>query len=261
MAIKFRSYLVRPIFVVFLFLSAPLAGAVAPCHDFLISHELKAANLRHQANRYNIFRNATLYLDEFGPRFFEDIKRLPIDSHWLDSGAGQARAMWQFVEGLAYNGQSVRIQSRGLTALAITNPRSLDIHLLSKAQGREFRYLEGKYLEDYRLEEIGNCDLITDLFGPFSYTARIDLVLKKYMELLKPGGVLYIRMESVNITINQSAAGLGDYLQRIPNLRVEWLMNGTVIRVTKTGPVRPSDIPELHLDRYVDGAPPKRFYH
>ncbi len=226
--------------------------------------ELAKAHQRHKLNQYNYHRSATLYLNDFGNQWLQDIKALTVDSHWLDAGAGSASAMKELAIGVRITPtETVQVKSRGLTALSIEQPYSLFVNELYglNQQGRQFRYLSGRYLEDYRASEIGQVDLITDLYGPFAYTARIDLVLKKYLELLKIGGKAYIRFEPSKLTIDGNPNGLGEYLNHLGQ-KIEWIgiNQPEAIRIEKIRNLSEHDIPELSLDHYQDGTPPRRYF-
>lgn len=71
--------------------------------------------------------------------------------------------------------------------------------------------------------EIGSADIITDIHGPFAYSAAPDQVLRKYMQILKKDGSAYIFLRTQGLTIDNHAQGLGQYLSSIRGAEVQWL--------------------------------------
>jgi hypothetical protein len=61
------------------------------------------------------------------------------------------------------------------------------------------RYLYGKRLREYSLEELGKFQLITDVYGGFSYTENLSLFLERVLALLEVGGSFYTLVASVHL--------------------------------------------------------------
>ena len=61
------------------------------------------------------------------------------------------------------------------------------------------RYLSGKRLREYSPEELGKFQIITDVFGGFSYTEDLSQFLEKALSLLEIGGVFYTVVQSVHL--------------------------------------------------------------
>jgi hypothetical protein len=208
--------------------------------------------------------------DKFGLRFIEDLTSLPEDSHWLDTTPGDLGHLREFANGwythLVPEPNSrwihnVKPKSKRITSVVYRKAEQYRADPWDFA-GRDYRVLEGKYLEDRTLAELGTCDLITDMGGAFSRTARIDVVLRKYLELLKIGGKAYISFHPVNTSIGNNPGpdfGVREFLSRIPNIKVEWL-RWDVVRIEKTGWTQGKDVPELWLKRFFPWYPPSRAY-
>ena len=61
------------------------------------------------------------------------------------------------------------------------------------------RYLSGKRLRHYSPEELGKFQIITDVYGGFSYTEDLSRFLEKVLSLLEVGGVFYTMVQSVRL--------------------------------------------------------------
>ena len=61
------------------------------------------------------------------------------------------------------------------------------------------RYLSGKRLRQYSREELGKFQLITDVFGGFSYTKDLSQFVERALSLLEIGGAFYTLVQSVHL--------------------------------------------------------------
>src|SRR5262249_61146142 len=61
------------------------------------------------------------------------------------------------------------------------------------------RYLSGKRLRHYSGEELGKFQIITDVYGGFSYTEDLSVFIEKVLSLLEIGGVFYTMVQSVHL--------------------------------------------------------------
>ena len=59
--------------------------------------------------------------------------------------------------------------------------------------------LTGKRLRDYSAKELGKFQIITDVFGGFSYTEDLSQFLAKVLSLLETGGVFYTMVQGVHL--------------------------------------------------------------
>ena len=55
---------------------------------------------------------------------------------------------------------------------------------------KKIKIISGQYFE--ALSGLMKADLITDIYGVFSYSGKLDEVLRKYLDLLNPNGTLFI---------------------------------------------------------------------
>lgn len=94
----------------------------------------KAINrLNVKLNTFATYRSLNMYLDAFDKQFEEALNSLDSYSHWIDVGAGQARAQLQFL------GMNLAISPK-MTAIGITVPR---LYYMSRASMsiKQFRIL------------------------------------------------------------------------------------------------------------------------
>jgi len=130
--------------------------------------------------------------------FFAMLSSLPENGIWIDMGAGEGKAL---IEGLMKSEKT--IQAIGISYRMPQKTLALKSALDPKLQS-QFRYIDGAFVEDLwmqgRLNEfIGKADLITDVFGPFSYSKDLPHLLKTYLALLRQGGTL-----SLNVMIEKN---------------------------------------------------------
>ncbi|MES2856003.1 MAG: hypothetical protein V4692_09070, partial [Bdellovibrionota bacterium] len=120
-----------------------------------------------------------------------------------------------------------------------------------------FKMLSGRRFESIPDEELELADVITDIVGVLNYTSTLDLVFKRYISLLKPGGKIFIFLPSpiTWILTGDERISLFEWLSRIEGLRVrelptkpgEFNRSSFVIEV-KSNKI---DIPSLALEDSV----------
>lgn len=137
-------------------------------------------------------RDLPLYRNILGVEFEELLERLRVfGGHWIDMGAGRAFALTAF---LKTSGDNVRG-----TAVVKADPdmRSTgrNLKILNRPGAEErFRHFTGEFIENYslwRLTQLGQAELITDVYGPMTYSSRPDLVLETYFKLVPVGGKIF----------------------------------------------------------------------
>lgn len=115
------------------------------------------------------------------------LPELNASKRWLDAGAGRARAQLDLLELKKRKSESVP----EMIALSYKKP-----WFVSRKK-ESFQYLEGRFIEDYHPAELGTFDLITDLFGPYSYSKNPVVVFNQYLNLLNIHGSLRIYSTSL----------------------------------------------------------------
>jgi hypothetical protein len=195
---------------------------------------------------------------------FDEVMALPEGSRWIDMGAGEARAL---VDGLVAN-------TKIAEGIAIAYERPFVIANPEKVPGR-FRYLEGDFVENMakegRLDQfVGKVDLITDVYGPLSYSEKIPPLLQIYFDLLKPGGLLIFNVMTGRIKTPVMNTGLMGWISRLPGVEFLEVFHRNMvysggfenfysikIKKIESKIVVPKN---LETDIYIPGNPPERTF-
>jgi SAM-dependent methyltransferase len=169
------------------------------------------------------------YRTAFGADAFDEaLAELDPSKTWLDSGAGQGRALANYLamnEKLGY--------SRNGTAAVI----AVDLDGEPDAFARQFHPTGAKGLRKgtYRSKK-GDItrvkidrpvDLLTDFFGPLSFNTHTpDVILRRYGELVPPGGrvMIVVPARGWNTVISKDGTrsmDLMDLIRRTPGFRAE----------------------------------------
>ena len=140
------------------------------------------------------------------------------------------------------------------------------------------RYLSGKRLRQYSLEELGKFQIITDVYGGFTYTENLSRFIEKVLSLLEIGGAVYTVLPAVHLEDGTDKLGtwykteLVDAASR-PVKVCSWLKQTTCTKVScesKTDWDEPTQlikiskvcsgvaVPRTNLVEYMAGAPPNR---
>lgn len=256
---------------------------------------------RLSANDFPFTRTLSGYSNALGIDLPFILDHLHGNQVWIDSGAGGAIAIADFhlraeKRGIPSN------QTPGTIAIGIKKPsllnlvedgnrsegdnyyaeRDAKLEQMEK-QGRH-RYIESA-VDKIKPEDLPKAALITDLFGPLSYSDSPEEVLKWYMEVLAPNGRIFVGMDRryAQVRIYKKAEQMNwwdRFLLRRAGIRpvfkmnfIEWLQkrvkgikveirqkNGaeTSIEIVRTG--EPLEIPELHLLKLRDFSPPDRIF-
>jgi hypothetical protein len=236
---------------------------------------------------------ALLGRDGLGRKFMEDLVLLGSWQRWLDGGSGENAALLSYLAtGISkshYYGRGWGHSSEAGYLKVLELAHQLGIKPLKEKaevmgitysvdpgtpyrQKRDgFKLPEGVSLEPaaqeklrvierpfekIKDEEIGKFDLITDVWGIFSYSSNPMIVLQRYIDLLNVGGTIYIHSDNVWVTDDVSNPkdlevvwnnGIGSYKyrrhlfgkwlksQNIKGLDIETNENGTGMRIKKTG--------------------------
>ncbi len=112
----------------------------------------------------------------------KEVGTLGETDRWMDMGAGDLYALETFARRFSPPRKPPK-----LSAISYKVSRELpddmkgliDIHA-------------GRFIEDIPVKELGKAKLITDVYGPLTYTSAPDVVLRRYLDLLADDGSLYI---------------------------------------------------------------------
>lgn len=212
-------------------------------------------------------RDLGTYVEKLGPGFHAAIDAIGTrpDPRWLDSGGGEGIAVHQYLDlAKARNWPPVKV-----TLLAYETP--------ARSEGL-LEVLSGRFLEKIPDAEIAKSDIITDLFGPLSYSGQPHLVLQKYHDRLKDGGKAFIHLgagdqafgtKNTVVMADGRVVPFVDWLKTVPGLDFENEVRrivtpmrefdtGTAIITRRAG--QDVRFPPLELIQYKDGMPPRMMF-
>jgi hypothetical protein len=162
-------------------------------------------------------RGLSEYTKAFGQRFKEQMNRNSSGMRWIDAGAGQVRAMQDYLRS-----RSVKSSHRPAGKLTAVTLQVVGEDLRGlRRQG--IKVLVGRKFEDVSLSEIGPVSTITDYTGVLNYTAHIDVVLRKYIQLLEPAGMVFVCLPLFLTFIRRrdgQILNIIDWISSIDGLRV-----------------------------------------
>lgn len=178
-------------FAVVTLMSVAARSAPTTCRQVFhpeVRARVEIANPRLAKNEFTVSRGLDNYNSHFPVTHTEGVRAailgLERGSVWVDMGAGEGRAL---DDGLRLNG--------GLEGVGIAYKKPERAHDGADL-GSRYRYLEGDFVEnmarDGKLEDLNQrVDLMTDVYGPLSYSEHLPELLQTYLDLLQPGGRLY----------------------------------------------------------------------
>jgi SAM-dependent methyltransferase len=227
-------------------------------------------------------RGLSDYAELLPTGFCDALGSLGSSDRWLDIGAGAAQAILDYYapEGDAPSAKKcVRSGARArAVAISIEDRRTDKWQQRAASLGNDrIRYLAGKSLRHYSVEELGKFQIITDVFGGFTYTADLSRFVDNVMSLLEVGGRFYTLVPGVHL---EGGDKLGTwYLTELenaagrPEKMCSWLKKTTCVKVScesKSDWKRPTElikvekvcsnvsVPRMKLLEFVAGYPPDR---
>ena len=238
---------------------------------------------RRGGGSYTTNRGLSDYAEVLPTGFCDALGRLGSSDRWLDIGAGEGQAILDYYtqQGDAAPAEKCRTSGPKARAVAISiEDRRTDKW---KEQAASFgddrlRYLSGKRLRQYSLDELGKFQIITDVYGGFTYTENLSRFLEKVLSLLEIGGAFYTVLPAVHLEDGTDKLGtwykteLVDAASR-PVKVCSWLRQTTCTKIScesKTDWDEPTQlikidkvcsdvaVPRTNLVEYMAGAPPSR---
>jgi SAM-dependent methyltransferase len=135
--------------------------------------------------------------------FCDALGRLGTSGRWLDIGAGAGQAILDYYAPPDAAAPAEKCARPGglasAVAMSIEDRRTDAWHQLAASLGERIRYLTGKSLRHYSLEELGKFQIITDVYGGFSYTEDLSRFMEKVLSLLEVGGGFYTLVQYVHL--------------------------------------------------------------
>lgn len=250
---------------------------------FLQNDQILKTEDRLENNQFYVDRGLWKYNWYLGRYFKRQLNLLHLRFQlWIDLGAGNAKAQRDYL----YSNPDRETQ---LWSVSYKKPKNakLDRYLTNQST----RYLHGRYFEDMNFDNV-RADLITDVFGPLTYTKDISQLLQKSLSLLKPGGVyaailpltdtsaLRASMYRRDLPIDSNIVHLVTFvnanghklnpvvvLNKIKGVRIlslreksTFLFDDPVIEIVFERTNEPIYVPPLELISFSDGNPPNRVF-
>jgi len=238
---------------------------------------------RRGARSYTANRGLSSYAELLPGGFCAALGRLRGSDRWLDIGAGEGQAILDYYAPQEDASPAGRCGGSAAKARAVAisiEDRRTDQWKRRAASvgGERLRYLFGKRLRHYSAEELGKFQLITDVYGGFTYTENLSRFVEKALSLLEIGGDFYTLLPAVHLEDGTDKLGtwykteLVDALSR-PVKVCSWLKQTTCAKIicesksdwdepTQLIKIRKvcSDIsvPHTKLVEYMAGSPPGR---
>jgi hypothetical protein len=228
-------------------------------------------------------RGLSDYAELLPTGFCDALGRLGSSDRWLDIGAGAGQAMLDYYA-LEDDAAPAKTCARSFSkaravAMSIEDRRTDAWQQQVATFGDDrIRYLSGKRLRQYSPEELGKFQIITDVYGGFSYTEELTQFLEKVLSLLEVGGGFYTLVQSVHLEDGNDSPNTW-YLTELVDaagrdVRVcSWLKKTTCVKVgceSKSDWHTPTElinikkvcsdvsVPRMKLLQYEAGNPPGR---
>jgi SAM-dependent methyltransferase len=159
------------------------------------------------ANRpagYVINRGLSDYAELLPSGFCDALGNLGKSDRWLDVGAGSGQAILDYFappDDAVPAEKCAQLAGRArAVAMSIEDRRTDKWRERASSLGdNRIGYLSGKRLRNYSGEELGKFQIITDVYGGFSYTEDLSQFLEKVLSLLETGGVFYTVVQGVHL--------------------------------------------------------------
>ena len=153
---------------------------------------------------YVVMRGLSHYAELLPAGFEQVLKKLGPDDRWLDIGAGSGQAVLDYyAPGYVpprHNSWTPGSGRARVVAVSIEDRRSkVWEQETERLTADRVRYLFGKRLREYAKEELGTFQLITDVYGGFSYTDELSKFMEKVLGLLAVDGSFYTLLQSVKL--------------------------------------------------------------
>jgi SAM-dependent methyltransferase len=215
--------------------------------------------------------------------FCDALGSLGSSDRWLDIGAGEGQAILDYFapgDDTVPIEKCARLAGRArAVAMSIEDRRTDKWQQQAASFGADrIRYLSGKRLRQYSPEELGKFQIITDVFGGFSYTEDLSQFLEQVLSLLDIGGVFYTLVQSVHLEDGKDKLN-SSYLTELVDAAgrdakvCSWLKKTTCVKVgceSKSDWDAPTElinirkvcsdvsVPRMKLLKYEAGNPPGR---
>ncbi len=228
-------------------------------------------------------RGLSDYLELLPSGFCDSLGSLENSDRWLDIGAGSGQAILDYYIPEEKAPPAKRCSGSGgkvrAVAISIEDRRTDKWRQQAASLGDDrIRYLYGKRLRQYSGEELGKFQIITDVYGGFSYTEDLSVFMEKVLSLLDTGGVFYTLVQDVHLEASKDNPTTRYKTELVDaggrGVKVcSWLKNTSCVKVvceSKSDWDSPSElinirkvcsdvsVPSMKLLQYQSGNPPRR---
>ena len=232
---------------------------------------------------YTTDRGLSKYTELLPSGFCDALGTLGSSDRWLDVGAGEGHAILDYY---APEDAAAPAEKCGRSG---PQPRAVAISIEDRRTDRwkqraaslgddRIRYLFGKRLRQYAPEELGKFQIVTDVYGGFTYTEDLAQFIEKVLGLLEVGGGFYTLATGVHLEDGKDKLG-SLYLTELEDAsgrRVKvcsWLKKISCVQViceSKSDLERPTElikirkvcsdtaVPRTKLVEFEAGYPPGR---
>lgn len=235
---------------------------------------------------YVIDRSLLAYTATLLSGFDRELAALRPGDRWLDVGAGRGQAVLDYYtsryDAMNREGQERRGKKARAVAMSIEDRRTpLWQQTAARLEANQIQYWHGRRLREYPASELGKFQLITDVFGGFSYTRDLSLFMEKTLDALEVGGSFYTALIDVQpeqggqpssrrnspfltaiANADGSATKVCSWLKDISCVAVSCAVQSgleTVMEVYRVQKVCNNvTVPALSLEHYEAGTPPER---
>jgi len=213
-----------------------LTGLLEREKHWLFRHD---AQEKLERNSFRTGSGLAEYAEAFPIDFADYRSRLIGGQRWLDAGAGQAKAM---IEYLNEGGQADCIAC----SYKIPDDAKENVKAAHEKFGDRFVYVDGKYFSQFTDQELQadqkKFDLITDLNGVLYYTSTFLDDLARYISILNVGGKIFFS-NPVGLSMHLQPGehnpvgplALADWLANIGDVQVKGVQSKLSLIITKVG--------------------------
>lgn len=231
---------------------------------------------------YVIDRSLLAYASTLFSGFDRELAALRPGDRWLDVGAGRGQAVLDYYtpryDAMNREGRELRGKKAQAVAMSIEDRRTpLWQETAARLEANQIQYWHGRRMREYAPAELGKFQLVTDVFGGFSYTRDLTLFMEKVLGALELNGSFYTAL--IDVQPEQGAQRSSPFLTAIANADgsarkvCSWLKDiscvavscavqsklETVIEVYRVQKVCNNvSVPALSLLHYEAGTPPER---
>ena len=237
---------------------------------------------RRGVGSYTANRGLSKYAEVLPAGFCDALGSLGSSDRWLDIGAGEGQAILDYYAPQAdaatekCGGSGPRARA---VAISIEDRRTDKWKQQAASLGdHRIRYLSGKHLRQYSSEELGKFQIITDVYGGFTYTENLSRFIENVLSLLEVGGAFYTVLPAVHLEDGTDKLGTWYRTELVdadsrPVKVCSWLKQTACTKITcesKTDWDEPTQLIKIHkacsdvavprtnLVEYIAGAPPSR---